>query len=97
MIKKGEIKKFRTEYFGKTQTRYLPLKNAKLQDLKASEKDVIDKVIDQMSDWSASTISSYSHSDMPWIASKDGEEINYELAFYRTPPYSVRNYNDDEQ
>ena len=97
MIKKGEIKKFRTEYFGKTQTRYLPLKNADLTNLKASEKDILDKVIEQMSDWSASTISSYSHNDMPWKASKEGEEINYELAFYRTPPYSVRSYNDDEQ
>jgi hypothetical protein len=32
---------------------------------------------------------------MPWLASKKGEEINYELAFYRDAPFSVRNYGDE--
>jgi hypothetical protein len=30
-----------------------------------------------------------------WIASKEGEEINYELVFYREVPYSVRNYGEE--
>ena len=63
--------------------------------LKASEKEVIDRVIEQMSDWSAAAISNYSHKDMPWQATKEGEEINYELAFYREAPFSVRNYGDE--
>jgi uncharacterized phage-associated protein len=53
---------------------------------------VLDKVISQMSDWSAAAVSKYSHKDMPWIATVEGEEIDYELAFYREPPFSVRNY-----
>jgi hypothetical protein len=32
---------------------------------------------------------------MPWLASKEGEDINYELAFYREAPYSVRNYGEE--
>jgi hypothetical protein len=32
---------------------------------------------------------------MPWKATNDGEVIDYELVFYREPPYSVRTYNDD--
>jgi hypothetical protein len=48
-----------------------------------------------MSDWSASAISNYSHKDLPWVVSKEGEEINYELAFYREAPYSVRNYGNE--
>lgn len=95
MIEKGEIKKIKTEYFDKPQTRYLPLEKAELTKLLASEKEVIDKVIEQMSDWSASSISAYSHSDMPWKASKQGEIIEYELAFYREPPFSVRNYGNE--
>jgi len=95
MIEKGELKKIKTDYFGKTQTRYLPLAKANLKELIASEKDVLDKVIEQMSDWSASSISSYSHNDMPWKASKEGDDINFELAFYREPPYSVRNYGNE--
>src|ERR1035437_4741395 len=57
MIDKGEIKKIKTEYFNKLQTRYLPLQKADLTKLLASQKEVIDKVIEQMSDWSAASIS----------------------------------------
>lgn len=97
MIEKGELKKIKTDYYGKTQTRYIPLTKPDLTKFKASEKEVLDKVIEQMSDWSAATISNYSHNDMPWKASKEGEEISYELAFYRRPPYSVRAYNEDDE
>lgn len=92
MIDKGQIQRIKTEYYKKIQTRYIPLAKADLTELKASEKEVIDKVIQQLSDWSAAAISDYSHKDMPWLASKEGEEISYELAFYRDAPFSVRNY-----
>jgi transcriptional regulator with XRE-family HTH domain len=95
MIEKEELRKIKTEYYSKTQTRYIPLIKPDLTKLRASEKEVIDRVIEQMSDWSAATISNYSHNDMPWKASKDGEEINYELSFYRDAPYSVRNYGNE--
>ncbi len=97
MMESGQIKRIKTEYFDKIQTRYIPLKKADLTELKASEKEVIDKVIEQMSDWSAAMISNYSHNDKPWRASDDGEMISYNLAFYRRPPYSVRVYEEDEQ
>jgi transcriptional regulator with XRE-family HTH domain len=95
MIEKKQIQRVKTTYHGLPQTRYLPLEKADLTILRASEKEVIDRVIEHMSDWSASAISTYSHNDMPWLASKEGEEISYELVFYREPPFSVRNYGDD--
>jgi transcriptional regulator with XRE-family HTH domain len=95
MIDKGQLQRVKSEYHGYPQTRYLPLEKADLTALKASEKEIIDRVIEQMSDWSAAAISNYSHKDMPWLASKEGEEINYELAFYRETPFSVRNYGDE--
>jgi len=95
MIDCGRLQRIKTEYFGLTQTRYLPLEKADLTALKASEKEVIDRVIEQMSDWSAAAISNYSHKDMPWLASKEGDEIDYELAFYREAPFSVRNYGHE--
>ncbi len=95
MIDKGQLQRVKTEYHGYPQIRYLPLVKADLTEFKASEKEVIDRVIQQMSDWSAAAISNYSHKDMPWLASKEGEEINYELAFYRDAPFSVRNYGDE--
>lgn len=95
MIDSGQLQRVKTEYHGYPQTRYLPLIKANLTELKASEKEIIDRVIEQMSDWSAAAISNYSHKDMPWLASKEGEEIDYELAFYRDAPYSVRNYGNE--
>jgi transcriptional regulator with XRE-family HTH domain len=97
MIDKGQLQRVKTEYHGFPQTRYLPLVKAELTGFKASEKEIIDRVIEQMSDWSAAAISNYSHKDMPWLASKEGEEINYELVFYRDAPYSVRNYGDESE
>lgn len=97
MMKSGTIQRIKTEYFDKIQTRYIPLMKADLTEMKASEKEVIDKVIEQFSDWSATSISNYSHKDMPWLASKEGSDINYELAFYREAPYSVRNYGNESE
>jgi transcriptional regulator with XRE-family HTH domain len=97
MIKAGQLQRVKTEYYGLQQTRYLPLIKANLTELKASEKVVIDRVIEQMSDWSASAISNYSHKDMPWLATKEGNEINYELSFYRDAPFSVRNYEEETE
>ena len=96
MIANDQIKRIKTEYYGKMQTRYIPLSKANLTELKASEKEVVDKVIEQMSDWSATAISDYSHKDLPWEVTDEGKEIHYELAFYRELPYSVRVYDDNE-
>lgn len=95
MLEAGEIQRIKTKYHGYPQTRFLPLVKPDLRLLKASEKAVIDAVISQYSDWSAAAISAYSHKDLPWLASKEGDDIDYELVFYREPPYSVRNYGDE--
>jgi uncharacterized phage-associated protein len=87
--------RIKTEYHNYPQTRYIPLEKSDLSCLKANEKETIDHVIEQMSDWSASAISAYSHKDIPWLTSQDGEDINYELVFYRESPFSVRNYEDE--
>jgi transcriptional regulator with XRE-family HTH domain len=97
MIDAGQLQRFKTDYYGLQQTRYLPLVKANLTELKASEKEVIDRVIDQMSDWSAAAISSYSHKDLPWEVTDEGKYIIYELAFYREAPFSVRNYGNEEE
>lgn len=97
LIEAGQIQRIKTEYNDQTLIRYIPLVKADLTCLKASEKEVIDRVIEQMSDWSEQMIMSYAHLDMPWKASEVNEAINYELAFYRQPPYSIRLYEEDEQ
>lgn len=93
MLDKYEISLFKTEYYGYPQKRFIPMIKTDLKLFNGAEIEVIDQVIDSLSNMSAKTISAYSHEDMPWKASKNMEVIDYELAFYRTAPYSVREYN----
>lgn len=90
------IERLQTDYNGYQQTRYIPLKRVDLSQLKASETEILDRVLEQFSDWSAAAISEYAHGDMPWLVSKEGEAINYELALYREAPYSVRTYEEEQ-
>jgi transcriptional regulator with XRE-family HTH domain len=94
MVEKGQLKRFETEFLTYPQTKYIALQEADLRKLQAHEKDILDKVIDKYSDWTATKISEYSHKDMPWLASEEGEVIDYELAFYREEPFSARNYSE---
>ena len=50
MIDQNQLQRVKTDYHGYPQTRYLPLEKADLTKLKASEKEIIDRVIEQMSD-----------------------------------------------
>lgn len=97
MIEKNRLKRIKVAYHDYLQTRYIPLVKADLTKLKASEKEVLDRVIAQMSDWSATAISNYSHQDIPWQATAEGEEIDFELALYRQAPFSVRNYGNETE
>jgi len=97
MVEGEQLQRVKTEFHGYPQTRYLPLVKADLTALKASEVEVIDRVIEQLSDWSAKSISDYSHKDLPWEVTDEGKDISYELAFYRELPYSVRVYNESEE
>jgi transcriptional regulator with XRE-family HTH domain len=95
MIEKKEIVRVANEYFSFPQTKYLPLRRPDLSELKATEKELIDDVLCKLSDLKASQISEYSHNDVPWITTEDGKTIEYESVFYRTSPYSVRDYGED--
>ncbi len=96
LVDEGQLLPVTTVYHGSTQTRYMPLVKADLTKLLASEVGVIDKVISQMGDWSESMITAYAYGDRPWEVTKDNEVLNYELAFYRDVPYTVRVYEEDE-
>jgi len=96
MIETKELQKIKTEFHGYQQTRYIPLIKPDLTQIKASEIEVIDQVINQLSNYSAAEISNYSHNDLPWKATEEGDVIDYELAFYREQPYTVRNYDSSE-
>lgn len=95
MIRDQEIEKIKSDYYQYPQTKYLPLRQPNLTVLKASEIQIIDEVLSRLGDMNASQISDYSHNDVPWLTTKDGEIIPYEAVFYRCPPYSRREYQDE--
>jgi transcriptional regulator with XRE-family HTH domain len=90
-----ELVKVKENYFQYPQTKYLPLRKSDLTHFKAHEKEMIDNVLSNLSNMNASEISEYSHNDVPWQTTEDGEVIEYESVFYRTSPYSVRNYSEE--
>lgn len=90
----NEIAIDKNKYHGFEQTRYLALRPVDLRKINGAEKEVIDDVIAKLSSMSAKQISEYSHDDTPWLTTKDGEEIDYQLVFYRSPAYSVGEYDE---
>jgi len=95
MIEDGEIEKIKSSFFDFPQTKYLPVRKYNLDKLNGNETEIIKDVLNNLSDMNASQISEYSHNDVPWLTTEDGEIIEYESVFYRTPPYSVREYSED--
>mgnify|MGYP001129420114 CR=1 FL=1 len=95
MIKDGEIEKIKSSFFDFPQTKYLPVRKYNLDKLNGNEIEIIEDILKRLSDMNASQISEHSHNDVPWLTTEDGEIIEYESVFYRTSPYSVREYSGD--
>ncbi len=93
---KKELSKVESQYFKYPQTKYLPLREPDLSVLNARELRMIDSVLESLSGKNATDISEYSHNDVPWLTTEDGEVIDYESVFYRTHPYSVRSYDEED-
>lgn len=96
MIENKEIEVVKSKYFQLLQKKYLPHREPDLSVFNANEIKLIDDVLQKLSGMNASTISEYSHEDVPWIVTPERHKIDYESVFYRTPAYSVREYSDDE-
>lgn len=96
MIENKEIEVVKSKYFQHLQKKYLPHQEPDLSVFNANEIKVIDDVLQKFSGMNASTISEYSHQDVPWMVTSERQKIDYESVFYRTPAYSVREYSNDE-
>lgn len=97
MLDDGEIIKVKSIYFEYPQTKYLPVRKADLTKFKANEIELIDDILNRLSDMNALQISEYSHNDVPWMTTENQGTIEYESVFYRTPSYSVREYDENIQ
>lgn len=95
MQEKGELDIVETPYFSHKQRKYLPTVSSELQSLSANELDHINDELIRLADKSATELTELSHKDIPWLASKDKEVIDYQLAMYRTDATSMREYEDE--
>lgn len=95
MLKENEIIQEEKCFWNQINGRiYIPQRKADLTKINWAEKEILDKVISRLWDMNATKISDYVHGDVPWISTQDGDNIDYETVFYRTPQYSVRNYDE---
>lgn len=95
MEKDGDLATVGKKYFRFPQKKYLPRRKADLQILSARDLEHIDWVLARLSDKNAKEMEEYSHRDVPWITADNMSPIDYEAVFYRTPEFSVREYEDD--
>jgi len=94
MAAKGELIEVKDKSFAYPRRKYLPRRRPDLSILKGSEIEIIDNVLNRLSDMNAREISDYAHNDVPWLTTEEGKTIEYEAVFYRTPVYSVRRYDN---
>jgi len=92
MKKEKRVRIFNQEYFGKSQKRYMALADYNVETFSSHEKEIIDKVINQLSDMNARQIEDYAHGDVPWQVTKDNDIISYDLVIDRVAPYAYRDY-----
>lgn len=85
LIKEITVKKNKYD-----QKRYVLLKEFYPEKLTKDEIRELDRNINRIGGMTASQASEYSHQDMPYKATKDGDQIDYNLVFYRNPIYSVQ-------
>lgn len=96
MIKERQLETYKSTHFNYTQKKYIPLVKPDISMLSAIEIKLIDEVLAKHADKTASELSEYSHLDVPWAMTEQGQPIDYEAVFYRTKETSVRTYHDDD-
>jgi hypothetical protein len=84
-----------TNYYGHTQTRFIPNVSRDSTIFNASEIEDLDEVIASYGDKNGKQLTEFSHGDMPYKAVEHiGDEISYDLAHYREGIYSVASDDD---
>ena len=91
----GKIQQFSIMIGKFEQQKFISREKPNIDLLDGKELQLIEDDIVRYSRMNATQISAYSHRDMPYKATEEGDTIDYELVFYRDPLFSVREYEDD--
>ncbi|MBR6517821.1 MAG: SocA family protein [Bacilli bacterium] len=94
LINEGKIKETSEVVINYPRYKYSSIKPVNISIFSNEELEVIDDTINKISHMRSGQISDYSHRDLPWRVASPNEELDYEFVFYRSPEYSVREYDD---
>jgi uncharacterized phage-associated protein len=83
---------------GNTMFKCISIDEPSIGSFSKRDLETIDWVIERYGNLTPRTISDLSHNDIPWVSTKPGEIIDYELVFYRNDMTSVsdEDIEDDE-
>lgn len=70
-----------TDWFGREQERLVSKRSPNLAVFSAAEKEIIDEVLGDLREMSATEVSEMSHADLGWQLVKNNETIPYAAAF----------------
>lgn len=91
-----QIEKLETEFKWYKQIRFIPNIRYDLSVFNWLEIEIIDNVIEKLSNMNAKQVSDYSHNDMPYISTKNiWDKIPYQLAHMRSWEYISKSENND--
>jgi hypothetical protein len=80
----GKVVPIRSKYFERDQDKFIATsQEPELSRLSGNELEFINSEIKRYESFNATEMSCLSHSDMPYIATKMNELIDYRLVFYR--------------
>jgi transcriptional regulator with XRE-family HTH domain len=95
-IEEQIIQRVKISADGKKLMKLIPLIAVDLRELNGAEMDTIHNAVIQFDYWTVDKLKSHALADKPLKVTSINEVISYELAFYRTPEYSVRDYSELE-
>jgi hypothetical protein len=87
LVDSGDLEKIASEYFGRTQVKFIAKRVANIEVFEKNELVIINEVIDQISDHNATQISDYTHQFLAWILANNKEELpNYTFLLTNKDP-----------
>ena len=91
----GKVKRSTSDFHGHDQKKCSVMQKPVSTDLIDPYIDHIDGVLAKHAGKTGKELTDYSHGDIPWVCTNEGQHISYESVFYRDDNYSVREYADE--
>jgi hypothetical protein len=68
-----------------------------LRSFNGAELEILQEVCSRYGQFDSHNLGLLVQRDIPWLATADGEEVDYELAMYREFPFSVNWFGHSEE